>query len=69
MERKIGEIFTIDNITLKVVEKDDCEGCYFYNKGESYPMSCPAPLDCGGCVEVFRENAKSMISVIFKKVD
>ena len=29
MERKIGEIFTYDDVTLKVEENSTCRGCYF----------------------------------------
>ena len=32
MERKIGEVFKFnDDVKLKVIENDTCDGCYFYN--------------------------------------
>lgn len=32
MERKIGEIFTYDDVTLKVEENSTCRGCYFSDR-------------------------------------
>ena len=32
MERKIGEIFEYEGVTLEVVKKNGCRGCYFQNK-------------------------------------
>ena len=29
MERKLGEIFTYDDVILKVEENNTCRGCYF----------------------------------------
>lgn len=32
MERKVGEIFELnDDVKLKVIKNDTCGGCYFYN--------------------------------------
>ena len=60
-ERKIGEEFDYNGITLKVVEDDNCSNCYFgflpdcYNKREV----------TGGCS---RTERRDKTSVIFKKL-
>ena len=59
MERKIGEIFEFDCVSLEVVEHDGCEGCYF--------DSCDG---CSAYVNISCETSKPDGKfVIFKEVD
>lgn len=59
IERKIGERFNYNGVTLEVVEQseDTCDGCYFYRKTD-----CP---DACLCSCLFRSDFNS---VIFKEV-
>ena len=59
MERKIGEIFKYNDVTLEVVKANPgCEGCYFKQRlcGESIYIT-------GSC-----SSRKDKTSVIFKEV-
>ena len=57
MERRIGDIFNHDGVTLEVVEEiDGCDYCYLKEYG-----CCDSNWTCTG-----RSDGKS---VIFKKVD
>lgn len=67
MERKIGEIFACDGVTLEVVEGescDSCEGCYFQE--EKIPCIRPAIKNAVGCCLDYKR--KDLKSVIFKKL-
>ena len=62
MERKIGEIFNIDNEWYQVVKSNGeyCKGCAFYEKG------CKAKYaDVGSC----GASRKDWTEVIFKKLE
>ena len=62
MERKIGEIFNIDNEWYQVVKSNGecCKGCAFYEKG------CKAKYaDVGGC----GTSREDWTQVIFKKLE
>ena len=65
MERKVGEKFSFDDITLEVVETMDCKGCYFNGMG----LKCSYQIIryiIGGCSQYSREDETN---VIFKKVE
>lgn len=66
MERKIGEIFTLDGVNFEVVQaKDnDCTECYFFDERTacSFPWVRNA---IGFCNPFFR---KDMTYVIFKEI-
>lgn len=58
MERKIGERFDYNGVTLEVVNQIGCEGCYFYTL-----VMCDKSL--GKCYDMDRSDKQS---VIFKEV-
>lgn len=61
MERKVGELFTVNGETLVVVEEDSqfCYDCYLFQKGR-----CDSS-DQGSCISRERSDG---CGVIFKKV-
>lgn len=61
MERKVGELFTVNGETLIVVEEDSefCYNCYLFQKGK-----CDSS-DQGSCISRERSDGRG---VIFKKV-
>lgn len=61
MERKVGEVFTVNGETLVVVEEDSqfCYDCYLFQKGK-----CDSS-DQGPCLSRERSDGRG---VIFKKV-
>lgn len=61
MEKKIGELFTVNGETLIVVEEDSefCYDCYLFQKGK-----CDSS-DQGSCISRERSDGRG---VIFKKV-
>ena len=61
MERKVGELFTVNGETLVVVEEDSqfCYDCYLFQKGK-----CNSS-DQGSCISRERSDGRG---VIFKKV-
>ena len=61
MERKVGELFTVNGKTLVVVEEDSqfCYDCYLFQKGK-----CNSS-DQGSCISRERSDGRG---VIFKKV-
>ena len=63
MERKVGEVLTINGVTLEVVECEECTGCYFDECDSAY---APAKLIIGPCSDNRRSDNTS---VIFKKVE
>ena len=65
MERKIGERFDYEGVTLKVVKAKDgsCYGCYFYVN--EITCSCSVKDAIGPCAEYKRSD---MQSVIFKTI-
>lgn len=56
-ELKIGERV---NITIEAVEKNSCEGCFFYIQEEGYP--CMSEYNCS------KFNRSDGKSIIFKEV-
>lgn len=60
MERKVGEVFEIDGVRLKVVAKRRCFGCYF-----AYRNLCFRPSDTGSCASIVREDKTN---VVFMKI-
>ena len=67
INRKIGERFDYDGVTLEVVEVKNsfCTGCYFYNK----KIECEERVvrnTIGCCGEYSRGDGKI---VIFRKVE
>lgn len=61
MERKIGEVFTYEGKTYKVLVSDTCKGCVFNSKD-----SCEANKRVTGlCCSIYRKNN---IGVIFKEL-
>lgn len=64
MERKIGERFDYNGVTLEVVKQLGCKGCYFFNMLD---MSDCNNLEIRGhCGISFRTDKKP---VIFKEVE
>lgn len=61
MERKVGELFTVNGETLVVVEEDSqfCYNCHLFQKGK-----CDLS-DQGSCISRERSDGRD---VIFKKV-
>lgn len=61
MERKVGELFTVNGETLIVVEEDSefCYNCYLFQKGK-----CDSSNQ-GSCISRERSDGRD---VIFKKV-
>lgn len=70
MERKVGEVFSFDGVTLEVVEDKtkSCAGCFFDgNEDEDYNCDVFATaIELGLCTRLGR---KDNMSVIFKKVE
>ena len=66
MERKIGDIFTLDGNEFKVIESKDefCFDCYFYKGGHSCSDSIVRET-IGVCEDSKRNDLKN---IIFKKV-
>ena len=65
MIRKIGEEFEYEGKKLKVVECDDCLGCYFLNMSRVIPCSKPETrCIVGECAPAYRDEE----SVIFVEV-
>ena len=63
MERKIGEVLTINGVALEIVKCEECTGCYFEECDSAYAA---AKLIIGP----FSDNRRSdNTSVIFKKVE
>ena len=60
MERKIGEIFNYEGVTLEVVEYGECEECYFSHQ------NCIRSLNIRGNCNSRRTDGKL---VIFERVD
>lgn len=60
MERRIGEIFEFDCVSLEVVKHTGCKGCYF-----TY-LACEMFWNTRGACGPRRSDGKY---VIFKKVD
>ena len=58
MERKVGERFDYNGVTLEVVNQIGCEGCYFYTL-----VKCDKFV--GECYHMDRTDKKP---VIFKAV-
>ena len=66
MERKIGDQFDYNSVTLEVaqVENFSCKGCYFYNTNiNCKPQNVRDHI--GHCTESYREDKKI---VIFKEI-
>lgn len=59
--RPIGEIFEHREVKLQVVEREECEGCYFW--GEVDCMNYRN--DTGYCGDSVRDDQKN---VIFKRI-
>ena len=64
MERKIGEVFARDGVTLEVVESEGCKGCHLFK----WCIHCDWHADeiAGECGPF---NRSDHTSVIFKKVE
>ena len=60
MERKIGEVFTYENKTYKVIKGCGCIGCSFVNRCYNFLYKIH-----GNCSNLYR---KDNISVVFKEV-
>ena len=57
MIRKIGEEFEYEGKRLKVVECDNCLGCYFRNMSWIVPCNRPGSSDIiGPCSPVYRDG-------------
>ena len=67
MERKIGEIFIYDGVTLEVamLKNGLCKGCYFYG-GYIKCQNREVRNTIGSCSPFSRNDVKN---VIFKKVE
>ena len=73
MERKIGNQFDYEEVTLEVVEQIGCLGCYFYKKyihcnNDTVSIACNLPTErnaIGHCSELHRKDKKN---IIFKEV-
>lgn len=61
MERKVGEIFTYENKTYKVIKGCECIGCSFVNRCYNFLYKIH-----GNCSNLYR---KDNISVVFKEVN
>ena len=66
MERKTGDIFTLDGNEFKVIESKDefCFDCYFYKGGHNCSDSIVRET-IGVCEDSKRNDLKN---IIFKKV-
>lgn len=60
--RPIGEIFEYNKVTLQVVIRRGCEGCYFYH----FAICINRRRINGHCSHLQREDRKD---VIFKRID
>lgn len=61
MERKVGEVFKYNGVTLTTIENDSCEGCFF-NDGNICTREAKLIL----CSPMFRKDNKN---VIFKEME
>lgn len=61
MERKVGEIFTYESKTYKVIKGDGCIGCSFVNKCYNFLYKIH-----GNCSNIYRQDN---ISVVFKEIN
>ena len=61
MERKVGEIFTYEDKTYKVIKGCGCIGCSFVNRCYNFLYKIH-----GACSNIYR---KDNISVVFKEVN
>lgn len=61
MERKVGEIFTYESKTYKVIKGDGCIGCSFVNRCYDFLYKIH-----GSCSNLYRQDN---ISVIFKEIN
>ena len=70
MERKIGEVFNLDDVVLRVEESPKyalCRGCYFSKRYGKY--SCEDSYNSnriGNCSEFYRRDGKKVIFVEVK---
>ena len=73
MERKIGEQFNYEEVTLEVVEHHDCLGCYFHKNyircnDNTARIACNLSTEkntIGHCSALHRKDKKY---IIFKEV-
>lgn len=69
MEKRIGEVFKYNGVTLITIENNSCEGCFFNNKD-----ICTIGNRLLLCSSIFREDNKNVIfrddnkNVTFKEV-
>lgn len=64
MERRIGEVFEFEGKNLKVIQSDDCCGCYFESEGKGcLNKSHDLTGECSPLVRDFN------VGVIFKDVE
>ena len=69
MERKVGEVFKYNGVTLITIENNSCEGCFFNNRD-----ICTIGNRLLLCSSIFREDNKNVIfrddnkNVTFKEV-
>lgn len=69
MEKKIGEVFEYNGVTLITIENNSCEGCFFNNRN-----ICTIGNRLFLCSSIFREDNKNVIfrddnkNVTFKEV-
>ena len=61
MERKVGEIFTYNGKTYKVIKDCGCIGCSFVNRCYNFLYKIHGP-----CSNIYREDN---ISVVFKEIE
>lgn len=74
MERKVGNKFDYEEVTLEVVEHQDCLGCYFHKyhipcNNNTIRIACNLSTErnaIGHCSKVYREDKKN---IIFKEVE
>ena len=68
MERKIGDIFTLDGKTFKVIESKDefCFECYFYSKCGIQCSDSIVRETIGVCEDSKRKDKKN---IVFIKVE
>ena len=59
IERKVGEVFTFENVKLKVKINGTCVGCYF----EYYDMHICSEIKeiCGMCGAIQRKDGNQVI--------
>lgn len=64
MERRIGEVFEFEGKNLKVIQSDDCCGCYFESEGKGcLNKSHDLTGECNPLLRDFN------VGVIFKDVE